>query len=79
MSNEQTIEKLCLNTAVRNAYVLRVKDALQKQYNTKSIPLEAVLIYMENFIKKLGGSGIAVNIIKNGIKDSFNADVTLKN
>lgn len=78
MSNEAIIENLSCNTAFRNAYVLRIKKELEKRYDTKIIPLKAILIYMEKFIKKLGGNEFAVKVINQGIKDWFNNDVTLK-
>ena len=54
MSNEQTIEKLCLNTAVRNAYVLRVKDTSKYLVGTqKDLDVRGAKYFLETESSKV--------------------------
>jgi len=78
MNNNEILETLLSDVAARNNYVLKVKNEMELAYNTKDIPLKAIIVYMEKFIKNIGGNDIAIRLITNSINEYFNDDVTLK-
>lgn len=78
MKNNQFLEKLIYDTAVRNAYVLKVKQQMEEKYKIDNMPLDLVILYMQNFIRSIGGNNMQSAFIIGGIKDWFTEEVQLK-